>query len=143
MEYVLDTLEMKRCDEAAINEYGIESLVLMERAALETAKIIVEHYGKDIYVGVVAGRGNNGGDGVAIARILNESGIRVEINILDDDHLAIVLLELSRVEHRMRIHAIAASEGLHGTCHTLGSLHQAFALGIFAQQTEYLTIVLL
>ena len=47
MEYVLDTLEMKRCDEAAINEYGIESLVLMERAALETAKIIVEHYPKD------------------------------------------------------------------------------------------------
>lgn len=84
MEYVLDTLEMKRCDETAINEYGIESLILMERAALETAKIIVEHYGKDIYVGVVAGRGNNGGDGVAIARILNESGIRVEINILDE-----------------------------------------------------------
>jgi NAD(P)H-hydrate epimerase len=84
MEYVLTAKEMKSSDGAAINEYGIESLVLMERAAYETAKIIMDRYGTDIYVGVVAGSGNNGGDGIAIARILNEHGIAVEINLAGD-----------------------------------------------------------
>lgn len=84
MEYVLTAAEMKQCDEAAINEYGIGSLVLMERAALQTAHVIMSKYGTDIYVGVMAGSGNNGGDGIAIARILHEAGIRTEINMLGD-----------------------------------------------------------
>lgn len=84
MEYVLTAAEMKKCDETAIKEYGIGSLVLMERAALETANAVIRKYGKDIYVGVMAGSGNNGGDGIAIARILHESGIRVEINMVGE-----------------------------------------------------------
>lgn len=85
MEYVLTASEMKKCDETAINEYGIESLVLMERAAYETAKAIIDKYGKNIYVGIMAGSGNNGGDGIAVARILQEAGIRVEINLIGDE----------------------------------------------------------
>lgn len=84
MEYVLTAAEMKKCDETAIKEYGIASLVLMERAALETANAVIRKYGKDIYVGVMAGSGNNGGDGIAIARILQEHGIRVEINMVGE-----------------------------------------------------------
>jgi NAD(P)H-hydrate epimerase len=84
MEYVLTAKEMKDSDGAAIKEYGIESLVLMERAALETANIIVQKYGTDISVGILAGSGNNGGDGIAIARILNEKGIHSEINMVGD-----------------------------------------------------------
>lgn len=34
MEYVLTAAEMKQCDEQTTTEYGIPSLVLMERAAL-------------------------------------------------------------------------------------------------------------
>ena len=55
MEYVLTSAEMKACDQMAIEEYGIESLVLMERAALETARVILERFGRDIYVGIMAG----------------------------------------------------------------------------------------
>lgn len=84
MEFVLTASEMKKCDETAINNYGIESLVLMERAAYGTACAIIEKYGKDIFVGIMAGSGNNGGDGIAIARILQEEGIRVEINMIGD-----------------------------------------------------------
>jgi NAD(P)H-hydrate epimerase len=84
MEYILTAREMKESDSNAINEYGIESLVLMERAAYETARIIVEKYGTDISVGIMAGSGNNGGDGIAIARILNEKGIHTEINLIGD-----------------------------------------------------------
>jgi len=63
---------MKQCDELTSERYGISSLVLMERAALETARIITKRYGTDISVAIAAGSGNNGGDGIAIARILRE-----------------------------------------------------------------------
>ena len=85
MEYILSASEMKGCDGAAIEKYGITSMVLMERAALETARVITGKYGKDIYAGIVAGGGNNGGDGIAIARILSEEGIRSEINLIGDE----------------------------------------------------------
>lgn len=84
MEHVLTSQEMKASDKAAIEEYGIGSLVLMERAALQTAKAILDRYGTDIYVGVMAGSGNNGGDGIAVARILQEQGIRTEINMIGE-----------------------------------------------------------
>ena len=84
MEYVLTAAEMKKCDETAIKEYGIASLVLMERAALETVNAVLEKYGDEIFVGVIAGCGNNGGDGIAAARILQEHGVRVEINMVGE-----------------------------------------------------------
>lgn len=84
MEYILTAAEMKKCDETASLTYGIQSLVLMERAALETVRVILDRYGSDIYVGVVAGCGNNGGDGVAIARILKEYGVGAEIHLIGD-----------------------------------------------------------
>lgn len=84
MEYVLTASQMKESDSAAINEYGIGSLVLMERAAYETARIITEKFGTDISVGIMAGSGNNGGDGIAVARILGEKGIHTEINMIGD-----------------------------------------------------------
>ncbi len=76
---------MKKFDGMASSEYGISSLVLMERAALETARVIEERFGRDIRVGVMAGSGNNGGDGIAVARILHEGGTRVEINFIGDE----------------------------------------------------------
>lgn len=84
MEYILTAAEMKKCDENASVSFGIEPLVLMERAALETANIILEKYGNDICVGIFAGSGNNGGDGIAIARILREHGVRAEIHMIGD-----------------------------------------------------------
>ena len=85
MEYVLRASEMKKCDETATKTYGIASLVLMERAALETARVIVGRYGRDSSVCVMAGSGNNGGDGIAIARILHEEGIHTRINLIGDE----------------------------------------------------------
>lgn len=85
MEYILSAAEMKKCDEYTTSNYGIDSLVLMERAALETVRIIVDRFGTDISVGVVCGSGNNGGDGIAIARILKEYGIRAQIHMIGDE----------------------------------------------------------
>ena len=95
MEYILSSAEMKDCDEKTTSQYGIPAMILMERAALETAKLIMEEYGTDIFVGIVAGSGNNGGDGIAIARILKEYGVAVEILMAGNcDHLT----ELTRMQ---------------------------------------------
>ncbi len=85
MKYVLTSKEMKSCDTRAIEEFGIESLVLMERAAWQTAQIIIERFGTDICVGIISGTGNNGGDGIAIARILREYGVYTEIHLIGDE----------------------------------------------------------
>lgn len=81
-EYIVTAEEMKTYDENTIQKLGVQSLVLMERAALATANIICEKYGLQNRVLVVAGCGNNGGDGVAIGRILKERGMHVEIAII-------------------------------------------------------------
>lgn len=81
---MLTSAEMKASDRAAIEEYGIGASVLMERAALQTVQVILDRYGTDIYVGVMAGSGSNGGDGIAIARILQEYGILAEINLVGE-----------------------------------------------------------
>ena len=64
MEYVLTSAEMKASDKAAIETYGISSLVLMERAALQTVKVIIERFGAEVYVGVMTGSGNKTAMGI-------------------------------------------------------------------------------
>lgn len=72
---------MKELDAAAIKEMGMPSLVLMERAALKTSEEIINGFPlnkEKEHVLVVCGRGNNGGDGIAIARLLHLQGIRTD-----------------------------------------------------------------
>ncbi len=78
MKYVLTAAEMKACDNNTINRIGIPSMVLMERAALSVADELVKRAdkGKKRLL-VAAGVGNNGGDGLAIGRILAERGWKV------------------------------------------------------------------
>ena len=66
---------------------------------------------------------------------------RVEVDILDDDHLAILLTEHRRAEDLLRVFVCTRGEEAHSLSDTLGCLHQALTLGIFAQQTEDLVVV--
>ena len=54
MEYLGDAKKMKQCDQAAIEELGIPSMVLMERAALAVTEEILK--GKTTTTGAGAGR---------------------------------------------------------------------------------------
>ncbi len=70
MEYLLNAAQMKAADAHTIDEIGIPSMVLMERAALAVSEEM-EKSGMDLSkVLVVCGSGNNGGDGFAAARML-------------------------------------------------------------------------
>lgn len=74
MQYVVTGKEMKAIDTFSIQEIGIPSLVLMERAACMLSWAIEEKEKKTVSIGIVSGMGNNGADGLAAARILREKG---------------------------------------------------------------------
>ena len=73
--------EMREIDRKAIEEYGIPGVVLMENAGRGAADAIEEFIlDKDIdHILVVAGKGNNGGDGFVVARNLVNRGIECEV----------------------------------------------------------------
>ena len=74
MRYLLDGLQMKNRDARTIQNIGIPSMVLMERAALRTLEIMERRAVDLTRVLIVCGSGNNGGDGFVIARLLLEKG---------------------------------------------------------------------
>ena len=75
---------MKEWDSKTIDHYGVPSLVLMERAALAVCNEFRVFYPTVNSVGIIAGPGNNGGDGIAIARILHTKGYSVKAIVLGD-----------------------------------------------------------
>lgn len=78
MKYILKSEEMQTYDGDTINRIGIPSMVLMERAALSVAEELSKQMGNaSKRVLVVAGMGNNGGDGLAVGRLLALKGDRV------------------------------------------------------------------
>ncbi len=62
--------EMQEMDRLAIQEVGIPGPVLMENAARGATRVFLEHFdpAEDAHIGVLCGRGNNGGDGYVMAR---------------------------------------------------------------------------
>lgn len=70
--------QMRDLDAAAINDIGIPGMILMENAGAGTARRMVERYGNlcQRRIGILAGPGNNGGDGLVIARHLHQGGGR-------------------------------------------------------------------
>ncbi|MGN0480369.1 MAG: NAD(P)H-hydrate dehydratase, partial [Lachnospiraceae bacterium] len=92
MKYAADSRVMKNVDNYTINNIGIPSLVLMERAALSVAKIIKKDIRPDKKVLCVCGVGNNGADGVAVARILTQWGYVADVMIIGDKNKATIEL---------------------------------------------------
>lgn len=74
--FLSDAKGMKRADQRAIRERGIDSLWLMERAAAYVAEAAAR-IAKNKSAVIFCGAGNNGGDGVAAARLLMDKGFAV------------------------------------------------------------------
>ncbi len=85
MEFLLNAEQMKHCDSDTIEKIGIPSLVLMERAALSVVDEIRRANCDLRSVLVVCGSGNNGGDGFAVARLLDEQGVRVTVAFVGNE----------------------------------------------------------
>ena len=74
--------QIKEIDEFTIVHEPILSVELMERAASRLYEWYVNHFDRSRRVVVFAGHGNNGGDGLALARMLSETGYKVEVNYI-------------------------------------------------------------
>ena len=74
--------QIKACDAYTISAAAMLSTDLMERAASKCAEWIMANYPKDALFVVLCGSGNNGGDGLAIARMLHQQGYGVKAFLL-------------------------------------------------------------
>ena len=79
MKYALDSGQMKAIDRYTIETVGIPSMVLMEKAAMAVVRHTKELCSEKDTILAVCGYGNNGGDGIAAARILFMEGYDVVI----------------------------------------------------------------
>lgn len=82
MKYLVTGKEMKLLDQNTTTQYHVPSLVLMEQAALVFVRELLSLQKKIKKLIVFAGTGNNGGDGLAIARLLSEEGFDVDIYVI-------------------------------------------------------------
>lgn len=99
---------MKELDQFAIEQLKIPSMILMENAALK----VIQHLDMDqSYFVVICGCGNNGGDGLAVARHLFNLGKDVDVYFVSDDNKAtpdtLMNLDICR---RMKINIISVHE---------------------------------
>lgn len=85
MQKVLTAAEMREVDHLTTEEYGIPSIILMENAAHAVARVITEKLGGSVEgksILILCGKGNNGGDGAALARILSAAKACVEVFLI-------------------------------------------------------------
>lgn len=114
---ILSAAEIREWDQFTIRHEPVASVDLMERAATATVEWLLRQYPDSPSVGIYCGKGNNGGDGLAIARLLLEQQYKVSVHILEFGHkgTADFQLNLARL-HRMPdadIHFIQSVENLH------------------------------
>ena len=76
--------QMREIDRLTIHKYGTPSLTLMECAGAGVAHVILQRFGEAASKGVVivAGKGNNGGDGFVVGRLLRQQGISCEVALV-------------------------------------------------------------
>ena len=70
MRYLPNGIWMQKADSYTIREIGVPSVVLMEHAAQKTIEVMERENIDFSDILIVCGSGNNGGDGFAIARLL-------------------------------------------------------------------------
>jgi NAD(P)H-hydrate epimerase len=83
---ILTAAQMQALDRRTIAEAGIPGATLMERAGTQAAEWALEWLGPKPSgaVAVVCGKGNNGGDGLVVARLLAKRGVAVRTVLIQD-----------------------------------------------------------
>jgi hydroxyethylthiazole kinase-like uncharacterized protein yjeF len=81
---IVSAAEMREIDRVTSERFGVPSIDLMENAGSAVARFVISDYPHAERVGVVCGKGNNGGDGFVAARKLVEAGRAVRVLLLCD-----------------------------------------------------------
>jgi hydroxyethylthiazole kinase-like uncharacterized protein yjeF len=81
---IVSAVEMREIDRATSERFGVPSITLMENAGSAVARFVLSDYPQAERVGILCGKGNNGGDGFVVARKLVEAGRAVRVLLLCD-----------------------------------------------------------
>ncbi len=81
---IVSAAEMREIDRATSERFGVPSITLMENAGSAVARFVLSDYPHAERVGILCGKGNNGGDGFVVARKLVEAGRAVRVLLLSD-----------------------------------------------------------
>jgi ADP-dependent NAD(P)H-hydrate dehydratase / NAD(P)H-hydrate epimerase len=81
---IITAAEMRDIDRVTSERFGVPSLTLMENAGTAVANFVLGSYPQGKRVGVICGKGNNGGDGFVVARKLREAGREAWVVLLAD-----------------------------------------------------------
>jgi NAD(P)H-hydrate epimerase len=84
VKYLVTGKEMKLLDQNTSSHFGVPGEVLMEQAAWAFVRKLLLCREDKKRILVVCGSGNNGGDGIAIARLLNQSGVPAVVYLCHD-----------------------------------------------------------
>lgn len=76
---ILNVQQIRQADQYTIENEPIASIDLMERASEQIVDWVCKHFTDECEVVVLAGSGNNGGDGLAIARLLSNHNYKVSV----------------------------------------------------------------
>lgn len=80
---IFPTIQLKELDAYTIENEPVSSIDLMERASRALARAMSERWSAETPFTVFAGPGNNGGDALAVSRLLAERGCRVEVYLFN------------------------------------------------------------
>ena len=81
---IVSATEMREIDRATSERFGVPSITLMENAGSAVARFVLSDYPQAERVGILCGKGNNGGDGFVVARKLAEAGRAIRVLLLCD-----------------------------------------------------------
>ena len=81
---IVTAAEMREIDRVTSDQFGVPSLTLMENAGTAVAEFVLERYPAVPRIGIICGKGNNGGDGFVAARKLRDAGREVLVLLLSE-----------------------------------------------------------
>ncbi len=99
-------------DEATLNEQRISALELMERAAFTCVNWLVENSMLSQNIHIFCGPGNNGGDGLAMARILLNAGAKIYVHLLEGRYSEMNLQNQNLLKDFLSINVIGGESSL-------------------------------
>jgi len=113
---ILSAADIRNWDQYTINNEPISSINLMERASSRVVEWLTDHFPDAEGYQVFCGKGNNGGDGLAIARILAQKNYAVSVYVVDLGQKGTndFQLNLTRIQHykAVPLHFIRSEEDL-------------------------------
>ncbi|MCA9383351.1 NAD(P)H-hydrate dehydratase [Candidatus Dojkabacteria bacterium] len=103
---ILSAQQLRELEQATLNNQPISNVDLMERVGKAFVSWFTEVIQSNSSIAILVGKGNNGGDGLVIARLLRNKGYQVEVHIIEHREKAsdAFVTNLNRIEEETDIY---------------------------------------